>query len=65
MTYVDLGEVNKDEVFVYLDELRDSGITNMFGAGSYIMQEFGLSKRDAQSLLVEWMESFSDRHPNG
>jgi len=28
------------EYFNYLDELRDSGETNMFGAGAYLEAEF-------------------------
>ena len=48
----------------YLDELRESGVTNMYGAGSYVQDEFSLSERDANSILAEWMETFSERHPN-
>lgn len=29
-----------NEILLYLDDLRDSGITNMFGAGKYIGKEF-------------------------
>ncbi len=54
---------NKEEVFVYLDELRESGVTNMFGAASYIQKEFDAEKAEAKSLLVEWMKTFSERHP--
>ena len=45
------------EVTTYLDELRDSGRCNMFGAGSYLVGEFGLSRFDARSLVEEWMKS--------
>jgi len=31
-----------DEHLDYLDELRDSGITNMFGAWPYLMSMFDL-----------------------
>lgn len=51
--------------FDYLDKLRESGITNMFGATPYLMQAFDLSKKDARKVLAEWMKTFSDRHPNG
>lgn len=50
----------KKEVFEYLDELRESGITNMFGAGSYIQQEFSVTKREARTLPIEWMETFGE-----
>jgi len=46
----------------YLDLLRESGITNMFGAGSYLEQEFGLSRQEARAVLKHWMQTFSDQH---
>jgi len=42
----------------YLLRLRDSGVVNMFGAGEYVQDEFGLSKRDARDYLTYWMQSF-------
>ena len=54
---------NKEDVFVFLDLLRESGETNMFGAGSYVEDTFGCDHRDARALVLEWMETFSQRHP--
>ncbi len=48
------------EVANYLDELRDSGTTNMFGAAPYIQAAFGVDKRTAQSLLIQWMQSHNE-----
>ena len=42
----------------YLDRLRLSGVTNMFGAGTYIQEEFGLDRRQAREILSEWMKTF-------
>ena len=42
----------------YLDELRESGRTNMFGAGQYLQAKFGLEKREAREVLAEWMRTF-------
>jgi hypothetical protein len=42
----------------YLEELSKSGKTNMFGAGVYLENEFGLSKKDARNVLIEWMQSY-------
>lgn len=50
--------LNKQEYFDYLDNLRESGVTNMFGAASYLVSEFGINKKDAKDILLEWMESF-------
>ena len=50
------------EVFEYLDDLRELGVTNMFGATPYLMEEFGFDRRDAQAWLLEWMRTFGERH---
>ena len=60
---MDADKAFENEVFEYLDALRESGVTNMFGAGSYICDEFDVSKKDARFLLAKWMSTFSERHP--
>jgi len=47
-------EVVREE-FEYLCELRDSGAVNMFGAAPYLAEEFGLDRREAKQVLLEWM----------
>jgi hypothetical protein len=42
--------------FVFLNNLRDSGVTNMFGAAPYLQEEFDLSRQEAREILAEWME---------
>ncbi len=49
-----------DEHLDYLDELRESGDTNMFGAGPYMQGEFGVNKREAKEIVLYWMKSFGD-----
>lgn len=48
------------EAFEYLDELRVSGETNMFGAAAYIQRDLAWSKTEAHSATLLWMETFSD-----
>lgn len=56
-------KINKEDVFKFLDVLRDSGIVNMFGATPYIMEEFPLlDKIEARSFLIEWMQTYNDRN---
>lgn len=55
--------LDKNEVFEYLDELRESGVTNMFGATPYVCQHFNLPTAEARAFLLEWMKTFEDRHP--
>ena len=50
----------QDEVFVFLDVLRESGVTNMFGATPYITEEFGINRYEANRFLVQWMDSKRD-----
>lgn len=52
----EIAELAKE--FEYLDELRASGRTNMFGASNYLEAERGLERRDARRVLGLWMESF-------
>jgi hypothetical protein len=49
-----------NEYFEYLNELRDSGVTNMFGASPYLQQEFGLTRYEAKDILLAWMNSFKE-----
>ena len=43
----------------FLDELRESGVTNMFGASPYLIDEFGLEKKEARAILSEWMKTYA------
>ena len=43
----------------YLNELRESGETNMFGASSYLEQEFDLEKHEAREILTVWITTFA------
>jgi len=56
-------EIAKDEHLIFLDNLRDSGQTNMFGAGDWLKVKFGLGREDASKILFYWMDSFEERHP--
>lgn len=55
-------EIVEDSHLEYLDNLRESGATNMFGAGIYLQDEFGVSRTDARTILTYWMKSFGVRH---
>ena len=55
--------VCKNEHLEYLDILRETGVTNMFGARPWLQNAYpDLSKIDARDILLYWMDSFSDRH---
>lgn len=47
-----------EDYFNYLDELRESGVTNMFGAADYLVAEYGIGKNEARKILAAWMKQY-------
>lgn len=47
------------EEFKYLEELRQSNETNMFGAVPYLQNKFNLNRYEAKFILKLWMEHYS------
>ena len=48
-----------DEHLIFLDELRESGVTNMFGASPYLVAEFQELRAAAAGKIVRyWMKTF-------
>lgn len=45
--------------WIYLEKLRRSGVTNMYGAALYLQAEFGISHKEAVSILSEWMTKYN------
>jgi hypothetical protein len=48
------------DYFEYLDDLRESGETNMFGAAPYLARKFDMSLHEARPILRQWQDTFSD-----
>tara|TARA_R100000541_G_scaffold16363_4_gene26041 strand:- start:2328 stop:2492 length:165 start_codon:yes stop_codon:yes gene_type:complete len=46
----------EEEIFEYLDALRKTGETNMFGAGPYLQAEFGVTPKEARKYVVTWFK---------
>lgn len=46
----------------YLNNLRESGVTNMFGAAPFLQEEFGITRSDAKEILAEWMRNFKEQN---
>ena len=42
----------------FLVRLRNSGKTNMWGAGLYLERHFNLPEREASKILISWIQSF-------
>jgi len=51
----------EDEHLEFLDDLRISGIVNMFGSSPYLKDEFPeLDQHQAKEIVMYWMETFED-----
>ena len=48
-----------NKYWLFLENLRKSGITNMYGAASYIEQVFGVSHNEAVEILADWMKNYN------
>ena len=48
--------ITNDEYFCFLDYLREEGQTNMFGAASYLEEEFDIPHEEARQVLSAWMQ---------
>ena len=50
--------------FEYLNALRKSGVTNMYGTVPFLQQKFpelGFDRARAQEVLRAWISSFDDK----
>lgn len=54
-----MSETLTDEYREFLNDLRDSGQTNMWGAGAYLQEEFGIDRREAKEILMAWIKENS------
>ena len=48
-----------NKYWIYLENLRRSGVCNMFGATPYIEEEFGVDKKEARTILMDWMNNYN------
>ncbi len=50
--------ITEEVIFLFLDDLRESGITNMFGATPYLQEDLELTFEVAKENLINWMKQF-------
>lgn len=48
------------EMFEFLNDLRESGSINMFGASPYLAEQFQLSNMESLNTLVKWTKHFNE-----
>lgn len=52
------------KTWLYLEWLRRTGQTNMFGAVPYLINEFGFDEKEAITILSDWMQNYNpDDYP--
>ena len=51
--------------YQYLEDLRQSGVVNMYGAAPYLVTEAGGAPWEARQILVSWMENYDDLVADG
>lgn len=42
----------------FLERLRRSGETNMYGATPYLVEAFNMTEKEAINILVDWMKNY-------
>lgn len=53
-------EIVTNKHLEYLDDLRESDETNMYGAGSYLQRTFSVTVKESRDILRYWMDSFGN-----
>jgi len=48
------------EMFDFLNDLRTSGVTNMFAAGPYLTTRFDVDRNEANIVLSKWIHNFNE-----
>ena len=46
------------EHYIFLEVLRQSGATNMFGATPYLVEHCDLDRKMAREVLQSWMSNY-------
>tara|TARA_R100000234_G_scaffold46829_1_gene28011 strand:- start:26855 stop:27070 length:216 start_codon:yes stop_codon:yes gene_type:complete len=55
-------EMDQERANDILDEIRESGVMNMFAGALYLHQYYGVPKMKAKEMVSHWMRNYSSRH---
>lgn len=55
-------QINKEHIGYYktLEEIRRSGICNMWGAAPYLAEMEDISEEKAEEVLLEWINNYNE-----
>jgi hypothetical protein len=48
------------KVILSIDELENNGKMNMFRAGQYLSDTFGIDRKEANEILTYWMSNYEE-----
>lgn len=48
----------KNKYWIYLENLRKSGVVNMYEAAPYLQKTFDLGDKEAIKILADWMKNY-------
>ena len=51
--------MTKNVYWIYLENLRKSGQTNMYGAAPWVQAAFGVSYKEAIKIVADWMRNYN------
>ena len=54
-----------NKYWIFLENLRRSGVTNMYGAAPYLMEVFELPQHEAKKILIDWMKNYNKADYDG
>jgi hypothetical protein len=57
MAYIKADNPTTQEHYDFLEKLRQSGKTNIFGAAPYLCRKFGMDDKEAGEVLIAWMKA--------
>lgn len=49
----------ENKYWIFLENLRRSGVTNMYGAAPYLEEMFDLTREEANKILLDWMRNYN------
>lgn len=55
-------EMKRENITYYkmLEEIRHSGVCNMWGASPVLAKMANISEEDAEAILLEWINNYSE-----
>ena len=51
--------------YIFLEDLRQSGITNMYAASPYLVKHYDLDRKKAREVLRSWMTNYIQLKQDG